>query len=116
MFVTFGNAIKRSESNQHSRNDIKVHVFWVFLFKDDIIPRHVGEVFSVAPHSRKITVVIVESVEKLLTESPTKYKISHFYTIDCVLIKALACKIMSTILTSSITNMRCNSFIVSTQQ
>lgn len=52
--------------------------------KKDIIPRHVGEVFFCCTTFLENNCCPQESVEKLLTESPTEYKISHFYTIDCV--------------------------------
>lgn len=78
MFVTFGNAIKQLESNQHSRNDIKVHVLKKKKKKDDIIPRHVGEVFSVAPHSWKITVVPKKVWRNFLLNHPRNTKFLIF--------------------------------------
>lgn len=50
MFVTFGNAIKRSESNQHSRNDIKVHVFLGFFFLKMILFPDMLERFFLLHH------------------------------------------------------------------
>lgn len=46
--------------------------------KDDIIPRHVGEVFSVAPHSWKITVVPKKVWRNFLLNHPRNTKFLIF--------------------------------------